>query len=211
MDQNDGTVYLAGSNGSVAVGIPPAPGLAPVTYTVHPVAGTGNAHLFFTVKAARDGTVYVCYSNDHDVFIRYSKDKGTTWSAAIRVSDGPETKTAVFPWMETGPTPGTIGVVWYGTTGATNNNPDDWYAFYALGTNVTSSNATFQQAVVSDHVIHGANISAKDYPGVLMDVRYDAKGDIDRESFFIKIVNGKAVVADSKPTNALPGRVLSPS
>ena len=42
--------------------------------------------------------------------------------------------------------------------------------------------------------IHGANISAKDYPGVLMDVRYDAKGDIDRESFFVKIVNGKAVV-----------------
>ena len=42
--------------------------------------------------------------------------------------------------------------------------------------------------------IHGASISAKDYPGVLMDVRYDAKGDIDRESFFVKIVNGKAVV-----------------
>jgi branched-chain amino acid transport system substrate-binding protein len=42
--------------------------------------------------------------------------------------------------------------------------------------------------------IHGAAISAKDYPGVLMDVRYDAKGDIDRESFFVKIVNGKAVV-----------------
>jgi hypothetical protein len=160
VDQNDGTVYLAGSNGSVAVGIPPAPGLAPVTYTVHPVAGTGNAHIFFTVKAARDGTVYVCYSNDHDVFIRYSRDKGTTWSAAIRVSDGPETKTAVFPWMETGPTPGTIGVVWYGTTGATNDNPDNWCAFYALGTNVTSSNAPFRQSVRRrDHVIHGANIS----------------------------------------------------
>jgi branched-chain amino acid transport system substrate-binding protein len=42
--------------------------------------------------------------------------------------------------------------------------------------------------------IHGATISAKEYPGVLMDVRYDAKGDLDRESFFVKIVNGKAVV-----------------
>ncbi len=38
--------------------------------------------------------------------------------------------------------------------------------------------------------IHGATISAKDYPGVLMDVRYDAKGDIDRESFFVKIDKG---------------------
>ena len=42
--------------------------------------------------------------------------------------------------------------------------------------------------------IHGATISAKDYPGVLMDVRYDAKGDIDRESFFVKINKGRAEV-----------------
>jgi branched-chain amino acid transport system substrate-binding protein len=48
--------------------------------------------------------------------------------------------------------------------------------------------------------IHGATISIKDYPGVLMDVRYDAKGDLDRESFFIKVVNGKAeVVQTFKP------------
>ncbi len=159
IDQNDGTVYIAGSTGSVAVGIPPAPGLEPLTYTVHPVAGSGNAHLFFTVKVASDGTAYVCYSNDQDVFIRFSKDKGNTWSPAIRVSDGPETKTSVFPWMETGPVPGTIGVVWYGTDGATNDNLDDWKVFYAQGTNVTSPNATFQQVIVSDHVIHGANIS----------------------------------------------------
>jgi branched-chain amino acid transport system substrate-binding protein len=40
----------------------------------------------------------------------------------------------------------------------------------------------------------GAQISAKQYPGVMMDVRYDDKGDIDRESFFIKVVNGKSEV-----------------
>ena len=49
--------------------------------------------------------------------------------------------------------------------------------------------------------IHGATISAKTYPGVLMDVRYDAKGDLDRESFFVKIANGKAqVVQTFKPS-----------
>lgn len=42
--------------------------------------------------------------------------------------------------------------------------------------------------------IHGATISVKDTPGVLMDVRYDAKGDIDRESFFVKINKGRAEV-----------------
>lgn len=39
------------------------------------------------------------------------------------------------------------------------------------------------------------SISAKDYPGVLFDVRYDDKGDLDRESFFVKVSGGKAEVA----------------
>jgi len=78
VDQNDGTVYISGSSGAVAVGIPPAPGLEPLTYTVHTVAGTGKAHLFFTVKVASDGTAYVCYSDDGNVFIQYSRDKGNT-------------------------------------------------------------------------------------------------------------------------------------
>ena len=42
VDQNDGTVYVSGSNGSVSVGIPPAAGLPPLTYTTHNVAGSGN-------------------------------------------------------------------------------------------------------------------------------------------------------------------------
>ena len=45
--------------------------------------------------------------------------------------------------------------------------------------------------------MHGASISAKDYPGVLFDVRYDDKGDLDRESFFVKVVNGKTQVIET--------------
>jgi branched-chain amino acid transport system substrate-binding protein len=49
--------------------------------------------------------------------------------------------------------------------------------------------------------MHGASISAKDYPGVLFDVRYDDNGDLDRESFFVKVVNGKPQVVETlKPT-----------
>jgi branched-chain amino acid transport system substrate-binding protein len=44
--------------------------------------------------------------------------------------------------------------------------------------------------------MHGASISAKDYPGVLFDVKYDDKGDLDRESFIVKVVAGKAQVVD---------------
>ncbi|HEX8678878.1 MAG TPA: hypothetical protein VF683_02880, partial [Chthoniobacterales bacterium] len=165
VDQNDGTVYLSGGLGVVAVGIPPIPGppgptsLPPATYTIYNVAGAGNAHIFFTVKVANDGTAYACYSNGDNIFVRYTKDKGETWSPAIRVSDGPETATSIFPWLETGPE-GTIGVVWYGTDKASSGDDTaDWRVFYALGTGVTGATPTFQQVVASDHVIHGSNIS----------------------------------------------------
>jgi branched-chain amino acid transport system substrate-binding protein len=41
----------------------------------------------------------------------------------------------------------------------------------------------------------GAQFLAKEYPGVLFDVRYDDKGDLDRESFFVKVANGKPEVS----------------
>jgi branched-chain amino acid transport system substrate-binding protein len=44
--------------------------------------------------------------------------------------------------------------------------------------------------------MHGASISVKDYPGVLFDVKYDDKGDLDRESFIVKVVNGKPQVVE---------------
>ena len=48
--------------------------------------------------------------------------------------------------------------------------------------------------------MHGATISANQYPGVLFDVKYDDKGDLDRESFIVKVVNGRAqVVQTLKP------------
>ena len=42
--------------------------------------------------------------------------------------------------------------------------------------------------------MHGARISAKDNPGVLIDVSFDANGDLDRESFMTRVENGKQVV-----------------
>ena len=47
--------------------------------------------------------------------------------------------------------------------------------------------------------LHGAKISAAQNPGVLMDVSFDKNGDIDRESFLIKIDQGKQVVVDTLP------------
>src|SRR5690242_5307405 len=164
VDQNDGTVYASGSTGVVAVGIPPAPGLQPLSYTVHNVAGAGRANLFFTVKVANDGTVYVCYSDGKQVYIKYSKDKGTNWSPEIRISDGPDTATSLLPWLETGPTPGSIGVVWYGSSATADSDDANWKVFFAQSSNITAPNPTVRQVVVSDHFIHGSNISLSGLP-----------------------------------------------
>jgi len=47
--------------------------------------------------------------------------------------------------------------------------------------------------------LHGAKISAKEYPGVLLDVSFDQNGDLDRESFLVKVENGKQVVTTTLP------------
>jgi len=47
--------------------------------------------------------------------------------------------------------------------------------------------------------MHGASILAKDQPGVLLDVSFDENGDLDRESFMIKVVNGKQTVTATLP------------
>ncbi len=47
--------------------------------------------------------------------------------------------------------------------------------------------------------IHNSCFSAKQHPGVLLDVCFDAKGDLDRESFMTEIRGGKTVVAETLP------------
>jgi branched-chain amino acid transport system substrate-binding protein len=37
--------------------------------------------------------------------------------------------------------------------------------------------------------MHGLVLSAREHPGILLDVRYDDKGDLDRASFIVR-VNG---------------------
>ncbi|MFM2275247.1 MAG: hypothetical protein RL211_1119 [Pseudomonadota bacterium] len=45
----------------------------------------------------------------------------------------------------------------------------------------------------------GLTISAAKYPGVLMDVSFDANGDLDRESYLVEVKNGKQEVAAVLP------------
>lgn len=47
--------------------------------------------------------------------------------------------------------------------------------------------------------LHGAKFSAAQYPGVLMDLSFDANGDLDRESFLIRVEQGKQQVIGTLP------------
>ena len=161
--QPTGTVYVSGSSGNVCAGTPTTPGTAPTRYECHQAA-TGNvANIFFPVKVAEDGTpngtVYAAYSDGHDIYLVDSTDKGVTWSQPVKVNHGPDTTTSLMPWLETGPTPGSVAVVWYGTADNANDDNANWKVFYALSYDATSSSPTFQQVVASDHFIHGSNIS----------------------------------------------------
>src|SRR3954470_13249826 len=163
--QSDGVVYAGTSTGTVVVGTPASLAVAPTTYTVNQAATDPNgvAHLFFVTKVADDGTpngtVYVCYSNDKDILLKHSTDKGVTWSDPVRVNNV-GTNSNVFPWMETGPTPGSVGIVWYGTVGSNDDNAE-WKVYYAQSFDAHTTTPTFRLAEVTEteHVIHAANIS----------------------------------------------------
>jgi len=45
----------------------------------------------------------------------------------------------------------------------------------------------------------GISLTVKQYPGILLDVSFDANGDLDRESYLTKVVNGKQVVVATLP------------
>jgi branched-chain amino acid transport system substrate-binding protein len=58
---------------------------------------------------------------------------------------------------------------------------------------VTEKLGKFDRKAFAD-AMHGIKLSAKEHPGILMDVTFDKNGDLDRESFMTKVANGKQEV-----------------
>src|SRR5438874_3419964 len=178
VDRFDGTVYISGDNGEVAVGTPASPGAAPSSYTIHQATppGVNVANLFFPIRVAADhrqfnadgsstlvsaGTVYGTYSDGANLYLIHSLDHGAHWSSPARVNNPADAnlKLNIFPWLAAGPTPGSVGIVWYGTNSTTNTDNTRWRACYAQTFNATSDVPSFQYVRASDHTNHAANIS----------------------------------------------------
>jgi branched-chain amino acid transport system substrate-binding protein len=77
------------------------------------------------------------------------------------------------------------------------NGMKGYSAAYVLKA-VTEKVGGFDSKAVA-RAIHGLSLSVKDHPGILMDVTYDDKGDLDRESFMVKVEGGKQVVFATVP------------
>lgn len=63
---------------------------------------------------------------------------------------------------------------------------------------VTEKMGRVDRKVFAD-TLHGLTIKAADQPNILMDVTYDAHGDIDRQGFLVEVVDGKQVVKQVLP------------
>jgi hypothetical protein len=114
-----------------------------------------TASVFPQVAVDRAGNIYVAWSDGRDVFLIGSSDGGHTWTLPVKVNSGPETVTAVEPWIQAGDN-GRVGVMWYGTN-VVASSPDNfsafahagWKIYYAVTPDALASSPTFYQTVAS--------------------------------------------------------------
>ena len=59
--------------------------------------------------------------------------------------------------------------------------------------------------------LHTLKVSAAKEPGVLMDVSFDDKGDLDRDSFLVEIRNGQQVVVATLPPLGASAPAVTPA
>jgi len=77
------------------------------------------------------------------------------------------------------------------------NGMKGYSGMYILKTAIEKVGKFDRKAVAA--AMRGLKVSATQVPGVLMDVSYDDKGDLDRESFIVEVKNGQQVVVATVP------------
>ncbi len=131
-----------------------------------------------------NGRVYLVYtlehpneSNNMDIYVRFSDDDGTTWSAPVRVNDDNTTNSQFLPKIALDPTTGKLAVVWYdsrndlgaGGPGDTDGVPNDdaqfWGAFSTDGGQTFTPNIQISAGTSNSHD-SGNGIDYGDYTGL---------------------------------------------
>ncbi len=81
---------------------------------------------------------------------------------------------------------------------ASDHNGIKGYTAIYLIKAVTEKMGKFDRKLFAS-TLHGASFSAKDHPGLLMDVSFDANGDLDRESYLVEVKDGKQTITETLP------------
>jgi hypothetical protein len=108
-----------------------------------------------------DGRLYMTYVDvasggalpDTDIFVSFSSDQGSTWSAPILVNDDGGSNSQFLPWLDIDQQTGVVSVVWYDARNDTNNQlvevfmaiSDDGGATF--GTNILVSDGQSDQSM----------------------------------------------------------------
>jgi len=111
-------------------------------------AGTSLANIFPALAVDPvNGNLYAVWSNGQTVSFTSSTNQGNTWSPPIVVSSSPAS-TAVEPWVAAHN--GTVDVVYYGTTAASNlDTSASWHVYFAQ-----LNGTSFTQTQVNSAVNH---------------------------------------------------------
>jgi hypothetical protein len=120
--------------------------------------GVSIANVFPILTIDNAGNLYAVWSQTAtEIYMAASSNRGQTWSAPVKVSN--ISGTNIMPWAAAGD-PGRIDIVWYRSP--LKGNPDldssTWELFMAQSLNALSSKPTFQQAKVSQNIIHRGEI-----------------------------------------------------
>jgi hypothetical protein len=137
-------------------------------------SGLGLGNLFPALAVDHFGNVYAVWSDNTDIYYSYSTDHGTSWSAAIKVTQvatiaetghSQAGKSNVFPWVAADAN-GHVAIAWYGADGCCNSNTlpmsTKWNVFVAETVNGHGSAAgapVFTLSQATDHPNHMGSIS----------------------------------------------------
>jgi len=77
------------------------------------------------------------------------------------------------------------------------NGIKGYTGIYVLKAAIEKAGKLDRKAVAQ--AMKGLTISAKKYPGVIMDVSFDQNGDLDRQSFLVQVKNGRQEVVTTLP------------
>lgn len=212
VDHTNGIVYVSHQNDNAGYVSRSSDGGA--TWVTRLVDGTSaHGHLFDPVKVGDDGTVYVAWSNDRHIFYSYSKDHGETWTPGAAVDDPDSTRTNVFPWLEAG-SDGRVDVVWFGTR-SENVSAAEWDVYFAQSLDANTATPTFYQQRITDHRVHGSNISEGGLTGAAnrnlgdyFQIAYDPQGaavvafgddhnDFDGNTYVTRQLAGPSLLASA--------------